>query len=47
LCRSAIGGSAVPLAFDRDGDVEAQLRQISPDIVVDATGPFQLYGAPE
>jgi N-acetyl-gamma-glutamylphosphate reductase len=39
--------AAVPLAFDRDGDAEAQLRQISPDIVVDATGPLQLYGATE
>ena len=27
--------------FDRDGDVEQQLREIAPDIVVDATGPFQ------
>jgi uncharacterized protein DUF4166/saccharopine dehydrogenase-like protein len=31
-------------AFDRDGDVERQLREIAPDIVVDATGPFQSYG---
>ncbi len=35
----------VPAAFDRDGDVEAQLRALAPDIVVDATGPFQVYGA--
>jgi len=34
----------VPLAFDRDGDVEAQIATIKPDIVVDATGPFQFYG---
>jgi len=34
----------VPTAFDRDGDVERQLREIAPDIVVDATGPFQFYG---
>jgi hypothetical protein len=33
------------LAFDRDGDVEAQMRAIKPDIVVDASGPFQFYGA--
>ena len=32
------------LAFDRDGDVEAQLRAAKPDIVVDASGPFQSYG---
>jgi hypothetical protein len=34
----------VPAAFDRDGDVERQLRELAPDIVVDATGPFQFYG---
>src|SRR5262245_50672639 len=31
--------------FNRDGDVERQLRAIAPDVVVDATGPFQSYGA--
>lgn len=30
--------------FDRDGDVEAQLALLKPDIVVDASGPFQAYG---
>jgi hypothetical protein len=34
----------IPAAFDRDGDIEQQLRAIEPDIVVDATGPFQSYG---
>jgi hypothetical protein len=34
----------VPAAFDRDRDVDAQLRALAPDIVVDATGPFQVYG---
>ena len=29
-----------PLAFDRGGDVEAQLKEIRPDIVVDASGPL-------
>ena len=33
------------IAFDRDGDVEAQLCATKPDIVVDASGPFQFYGA--
>src|SRR5450631_1629069 len=37
--------TAVPLAFDRDREIEPQLRQIAPDIVVDASGPFQSYGA--
>ena len=36
----------VPLTFDREGDVEWQLRDASPDIVVDASGPFQAYGDP-
>jgi NAD(P)-dependent dehydrogenase (short-subunit alcohol dehydrogenase family) len=36
--------SSIAAAFDRDGDVERQLRDIAPDIVVDATGPFQSYG---
>ncbi len=37
--------TAIPAAFDREGDVEPQLREIAPDVVVDATGPFQSYGA--
>jgi hypothetical protein len=32
------------LFFDRNGDVESQIRSISPMLVVDATGPFQIYG---
>src|SRR5262245_55306541 len=39
-------GEAAPLAFDREGDVERQLRDAAADIVVDASGPFQLYGDP-
>jgi hypothetical protein len=35
-----------PLAFDREGDVESQLASAAPDIVVDASGPFQSYGDP-
>jgi hypothetical protein len=35
----------VPAAFDRDGDLGAQLTVHRPDIVVDASGPFQAYGA--
>jgi short subunit dehydrogenase-like uncharacterized protein len=37
--------TVLPATFDRDGDVERQLRGLAPDIVVDATGPFQSYGA--
>jgi hypothetical protein len=38
------GAGKVPVFFDRNGDVEAQIREIRPDIVVDAMGPFQVYG---
>jgi saccharopine dehydrogenase-like NADP-dependent oxidoreductase len=34
----------VPAVFDRSGDVAAQLATLRPDIVVDASGPFQAYG---
>jgi hypothetical protein len=37
--------TALPLAFDRDREIEPQLRRIAADIVVDASGPFQSYGA--
>jgi len=35
----------VPAAFDRDGDIAAQLVAHRPDMLVDASGPFQSYGA--
>jgi len=43
---AALGGaaSAVPTEFDRERDIEPQLRAIKPDLVVDASGPFQGYG---
>ena len=34
----------IPHIFDREGDLEAQLEELSPDVVVDASGPFQNYG---
>ncbi len=30
--------------FDRDGDLASQLAFLGPDLVVDASGPFQAYG---
>jgi uncharacterized protein DUF4166 len=36
----------LPAAFDRDGDADAQLAALAPDLVVDASGPFQVYGDP-
>src|SRR5262245_12328223 len=35
----------IPAVFDRDRDVERQMRELAPDVVVDASGPFQSYGA--
>jgi Domain of unknown function (DUF4166)/Saccharopine dehydrogenase NADP binding domain len=34
----------IPVAFDRNGDIVAQLASLEPDILVDASGPFQAYG---
>ncbi len=34
----------VPTVFDRQGDIAPQLDALAPDIVVDASGPFQVYG---
>lgn len=33
-----------PVCFDREGDVLTALRGLAPDLVVDASGPFQEYG---
>ena len=38
------GAQKVPVFFDRNANVEAQIREIRPDLVVDAMGPFQVYG---
>jgi hypothetical protein len=37
--------TAMPVGFDRNRAIATQLREIAPDIVVDASGPFQSYGA--
>lgn len=42
--RLAPGACRVAVAFDRDADAVSQIRALKPDIVVDATGPFQCYG---
>jgi hypothetical protein len=34
----------VPAAFDREGDLIQQLAACQPDVLVDASGPFQSYG---
>ena len=37
------GAICRPVRFDRDAPVEPQLRALAPEIVVDASGPFQSY----
>lgn len=45
LCEALESRSTlVPWRFDRDGDLDAQLALAAPDLVVDASGPFQAYG---
>jgi hypothetical protein len=47
LCKQLNSNAAtvLPLYFDRnDSEIEDRLRSIQPDLVVDATGPFQSYG---
>ncbi|MFM9843826.1 MAG: DUF4166 domain-containing protein [Dongiaceae bacterium] len=38
------GAERLPLAFDRNLDVEQQIARIGPNLIVDASGPFQVYG---
>jgi short subunit dehydrogenase-like uncharacterized protein len=38
------GAQKIPVFFDRNEDVETQIKEINPNIVVDAMGPFQAYG---
>jgi saccharopine dehydrogenase-like NADP-dependent oxidoreductase len=40
----AAAAKLTPLPFDRNGDVFSQLQDTAPDMVVDASGPFQVYG---
>jgi hypothetical protein len=35
----------MPVVFDRDREIAAQLAHLRPQLVVDASGPFQAYGA--
>jgi hypothetical protein len=43
---ATLGGAAnaMPTEFDRARDLAPQLRALAPDLVVDASGPFQAYG---
>lgn len=42
--RKATKAQLIPAKFDRAGNIAQQLSDIKPDIVVDASGPFQDYG---
>lgn len=42
-CKSA-KAKLLAAAFDRDSDLKTQLAVLEPDIVIDASGPFQAYG---
>lgn len=42
--RASARATLLPATFDRDGDLAAQLAGLRPDIVIDASGPFQAYG---
>lgn len=42
--RSAARAELIAAMFDRDGDLAGQLLMLRPDILVDASGPFQAYG---
>lgn len=38
------GATLEPALFDRDGDTVQQLAALTPDLVIDCSGPFQGYG---
>jgi len=42
--RAMAKAKLIPVLFDRQGDLPAQLKQLEPQLVVDASGPFQEYG---
>lgn len=42
--RGAVAAQLMSAAFERNGDLAAQLASLRPDTLVDASGPFQAYG---
>ena len=46
FCAHLRTSNAIPASFDRNGAIEAQLAELAPDLIVDASGPFQLYDDP-
>ncbi len=43
--RGQTAATLMAARFDRDGDLAAQIKFLGPDVVIDASGPFQAYGA--
>ncbi len=43
--RAGTKATLLPSFFDRNGHLATQLSALTPDIVIDASGPFQAYGA--
>jgi len=45
FCAGLSGAATLePVTFDRDGDIRTALATLKPDILVDASGPFQIMG---
>lgn len=45
FCANHAGAAQMlPCLFDRNGDIPAQIAALRPDLVIDAAGPFQIYG---
>ncbi len=44
ISRYEIRAAMMPVKFDRDTDVRQQISDLSPEFVVDASGPFHAYG---
>ncbi len=42
--RGAVAAKLIAETFDRDGDIATQLETYRPNLLVDASGPFQAYG---
>jgi hypothetical protein len=42
--RQRAAATLVPAVFDRNGDLAQHLAALRPDVLVDASGPFQAYG---
>lgn len=42
--RPALGAKLEPARFDRNGDLATQIGTLKPDLLLDASGPFQAYG---